>query len=132
MRLAAGALALACLCAACGKGEFRLSGTITLASSLQRRIPRDNAVLFVIARNRGGVPVAVQRIVNPQFPVKFVLRGEDLLMPDLPAGTPLEVAVEMNAHGQLGKPRAGDLSGRCPSTAYPGDWGVHIVIDDQL
>ncbi|MBI5239907.1 MAG: hypothetical protein HY926_05505 [Elusimicrobia bacterium] len=132
LALLAGALALAVLGGACRRGEFRLSGAVTIASALQRRAPRDNAVLFVIARNHGGVPVAVQRIVNPQFPVKFTLRTEDLLMPDLPPGAPLDVTVEMNTHGRLGQPQKGDLMGRYPSTAYPGDWRVHIVIDTQL
>ena len=72
-RVSALALALAAaLPAACGRGEFRLSGTVTIASALQHKSPRDNAVMFIIARNRGGVPVAMQRIVNPQFPVRFI------------------------------------------------------------
>lgn len=132
LALLAGALALAALGGACRRGEFRLSGTVTIAAALQRRAPRDNAVLFIIARNRGGVPVAMQRIVNPHFPVRFTLRPEDLLMPDLPADTPLVVSVEMNTHGKLGQPRPGDLAGRHPSPAYPGDWRVHIVINDRL
>jgi len=127
------ALALACLlAAACGRGEFRLSGTVTIASALQRKAPRDNAVMFIIARNRGGVPVAMQRIVNPQFPVKFILRSEDLIMPEVPTDTPLDIEVEMNTHGRLGQPQRGDLEGRHPSLVFPGERRVHIVVDRQL
>ncbi|MDD5627962.1 MAG: hypothetical protein PHU21_02780 [Elusimicrobia bacterium] len=129
----AGALALAAaLLAACGRGEFRLSGSVTIASALQRKAPRDNAVMFIIARNRGGVPVAVQRIVNPQFPVKFTFRSEDLIMPEVRPDTPLDIEVEMNAHGRLGQPQKGDLEGRHPSPVFPGERRVHIVIDRQV
>jgi hypothetical protein len=127
------ALALAFLLpAACGRGEFHLSGTVTIASAMQRKAPRDNAVMFIIVRNRGGVPVAMQRIVNPQFPVKFTFGPEDLIMPDVPADTPLEIEVEMNTHGRLGQPQRGDLEGRHPSPVFPGDWRIHIVVDRQI
>ena len=132
-RVSALALALAAaLPAACGRAEFRMSGTVTIASALQRKAPRDNAVMFIIAKNHGGVPVAVQRIVNPQFPVKFTLKPEDLIMPEVPADTPLDIEVEMNTHGKLGQPQRGDLGGRHPSPAYPGERRVHIVVDRQL
>ena len=132
-RLGALALALAAMLpAACGRGEFRLSGTVTIASAMQRKAPRDNAVMFIIARNRGGVPVALQRIVNPQFPVKFTFRKEDLIMPEVPADAPLDIEVEMNTHGRLGQPQRGDLEGRHPSPVFPGDWGIHIVVDRQI
>jgi hypothetical protein len=126
-------LALAAvLPAACGRGEFRLSGTVTIASALQRKAPRDNAVLFIIARNHGGVPVAMQRVVNPQFPVKFTLRSDDLIMPEVPADTPLDIEVEMNTHGRLGQPQRGDLEGRHPSPVFPGERRIHIVVDRQI
>ena len=123
---------VAALPAACGRGEFRLSGTVTIASALQRKAPRDNAVMFIIAKNLGGVPVAMQRIVNPQFPVKFNLGPDDLLVPQLPSDTPLDVEVEMNTHGEVGRPQRGDLAGRHPNPAHPGDRRLHIVVDRQI
>ena len=122
----------AALPAACGRGEFRLTGTVTIASALQRKAPRDNAVMFIIARNRGGLRVAVQRIVNPHFPVKFTFRSEDLIMPEVPADTPLDIEVEMNVHGRLGQPQRGDLEGRQPSPVFPGERRIHIVVDRQI
>jgi len=118
--------------AACSRGEFRLSGTVTIASALQHKAPRDNAVMFIIARNRGGVPVAMQRIVNPQFPVRFIFRSEDLIIPEVPADTPLDIEVEMNTHGRLGQPQRGDLEGRHPSPVFPGERRIHIVVDRQI
>jgi len=116
----------------CAKREFRLSGTVTIASVLQHRSHQSNAVMFIIAKNRGGVPLAVHRIVNPQFPVKFILGPDDLIVPDLPADTPLRLEVEMNGHGAVGAPVRGDLEGAHPNLVYPGDRRIHIVIDRQV
>jgi hypothetical protein len=118
--------------AGCAKREFHLSGTVTIASVLQRKAPRDNAVMFIIAKNRGDVPVAVHRIVNPRFPVKFTLGPEDLIVPDLPSDTALSIEVEMNTHGAAGKPVRGDLEGVHLNPVYPGDRRIHIVVDRQI
>ena len=126
------ALALPALLAGCGQREFSLSGTITIASVLQRRASRDNAVMFIVAKNRGGVPMAVHRIVNPQFPVKFIIGPEDLIVPELPADTPLRLEVEMNTHGTVGHPVRGDLRGAHPGLVYPGERHIHVVVDRQV
>jgi len=129
-------LALAALASAswagCGHREFHLSGTVTIASVLQRKVPRDNTVMFIIAKNRGDVPVAVQRIVNPHFPVKFILGPDDLIVPEPPSDMPLRIEVEMNMHGALGRPQPGDLQGRHLNLVYPGERRVHIVVDHQV
>lgn len=126
------ALAGAALLAGCAKREFRLCGSITIASVLQHKAPQGNAVMFIIAKNRGGVPMAVQRIVNPQFPVTFTITPADLIVPELPADTPLRIEVEMNSHGAVGKPLRGDLEGAHPNLVYPGDRRIHVVIDRQV
>jgi len=125
-------LAAAALSAGCARREFRLSGTVTVASILQHRLPQGNCVLFIVAKNQGDVPVAVQRIVNPQFPVKFSLGPDDLIIPDPPADTPLRIQVQMNSHGAVGTAKRGDLEGTHPNMAYPGDRRIHIVIDRQI
>ena len=123
-------LALAAF-AACAR-DFRVSGSITVATHLQGRLPKTNSVLFVIAKNAGGVPVAVHRIVNPQFPVDYVLTSQDLVVPDtLPSG-PLTLEVEMNTRGDVGTPAKGDLRGEHPDPISNGDRGVHVVIEKVL
>ncbi len=126
--LAASALALA----GCGRSEFFLSGTVTIASALQKRLPANNAVMFIVAKNDGDVPVAVHRIVNPQFPVRFSIEPADLIVPELPANTPLRIEVEMNSHGTVGKPVRGDLKGAQPAPVYPGENRIHVVVDRQV
>ncbi|NNN05809.1 MAG: hypothetical protein HKL90_07895, partial [Elusimicrobia bacterium] len=65
-RMLAPVLAAAAL-SACDllSGNFRLAGTVDLSPRLRARAPKQNAMLFVVAENAGGVPVAIERIVNP-------------------------------------------------------------------
>ena len=110
-------------------GDFRLSGTVHIAPGLKERAPRQNSMLFIVAKNAGGVPVAVHRVVNPVFPAPFRMGPEDLLVPAVRGQEPLSVSAEMNAHGQVGKPRPGDLETRAPAGAKPGDGGVRLTLD---
>lgn len=128
------AAALAVLAPASGcrlSREFRISGTITIAAHLQGRVPHANAVLFIVAKTRGGVPLAVRRIVNPQFPVSYALGPEDLLVPGTRPKEALRVEVQMNTHGNVGEPAKGDLEGAYRELVHPGQRGAHVVIDRQ-
>lgn len=131
MRKAALAAALGLLLCGCSR-EFQVSGTVTVASSLQGKTPKVNSVLFIIAKNPGGVPIAVRRIVNPQFPLDYALGVEDLIVPNVYPKDGLWLEVEMNAHGRVGKPVKGDVVGRCPDPVHSGQRNVHIVIDRQV
>jgi hypothetical protein len=127
-------LALALAAAALGgcnllTGDFSLSGTVDIAPRLRERAPKTNAMLFVVAENEGGVPVAVRRIVNPEFPAAFKMGPDDLLVPAVRRRERLKVHVEMNTHGDVGRPQSGDLSGDAHGIALAGDAGVKVVLD---
>jgi hypothetical protein len=127
-------LALALAAAALGgcnllTGDFSLSGTVDISPRLRDRAPKTNAMLFVVAENEGGVPVAVRRIVNPEFPAAFAMGSEDLLVPEVRRREPLKVHVEMNTHGDIGRPQSGDLEGDAPALSAPGAAGIRIVLD---
>jgi hypothetical protein len=110
-------------------GEFHLSGSVDVSPKLRARMPKENVMLFVIAENAGGVPVAVHRIVNPDFPAEFKMGPGDLLVPTVSRREPLQVHAEMNVHGDVGTPRPGDLEGVASETWHPGDAGVLVVLD---
>ena len=122
------AIALLATLAACTR-DFHLAGSITVAGHVQSRVPKTNSVLFIVAKNSGGVPVAVRRIVNPQFPVSYKLGPEDLIVPGQTPKGPLSLEVEMNTHGNVGAPVKGDLRGESPDKVTAGESGVHVVID---
>jgi hypothetical protein len=130
--LAAIALAAAAL-AACElfATDFRLSGTVDVAPRLRERAPKENAMLFIVAENAGGVPVAVHRIVNPEFPADFRMGPADLLIPALRRRESLKVHAEMNTHGDVGTPKPGDLEGDAKGEIFPGMSGVSVVLDRQ-
>jgi len=110
-------------------GDFRLSGTVDLAPGLHDRAPKTNAMLFVVAKNAGGVPVAVQRIVNPDFPAPFDMGPADLLVPAVRRREPLTVHAVLNTHGDIGAPRAGDFAGAAPGPIVSGARDVAIVLE---
>ena len=130
-RLAALALLAAGALSGCDllTGDFRLSGSVQIAPGLKERAPKTNSMLFIIAKNAGGVPVAVHRVVNPEFPAPFRMGPEDLLVPAVRGQEELRVSAEMNAHGQVGKPRPGDLETRTPASARPGGGGIWLTLD---
>ncbi|MEK7388899.1 MAG: hypothetical protein AAB036_04310 [Elusimicrobiota bacterium] len=113
-------------------GNFRLNGRVEIAPTLESRMPKTNSVLFIIARNAGGVPVAVHRIVNPQFPASFSMGPQDLLVPGIRSREPLTLSAQLNAHGNLGMPKPGDIEGRGMGPAYPGDRGAIVRLDKSL
>ena len=133
MRRAA-ALALAALLGGCEwlTGDFRLSGVVELAPQLAARAPRTNATLFVVARNAGGVPVAVHRIVNPEFPASFTMDAGDLLVPAIRRGEPLTLTARLNAHGNLDRPQPGDLEGGGAGTVRSGDRDARVRLEKSL
>ncbi|MHB0995793.1 MAG: c-type cytochrome biogenesis protein CcmI/CycH [Elusimicrobiales bacterium] len=89
---------------------FRISGTVSVAGPLLPSLPGPNSMLFVVAVNEGGVPVAVKKIINPVFPAEFEMTSSSLIMPDLLTRKVYLEAV-LNTHGQLGAPRRGGLKG---------------------
>jgi len=131
----AGFLALVCLAGACRpvfESHFRLQGVITASPQLQRKLERPDTVLFIVAMNAGGVPVAVKRILNPRLPLAYQLTEEDMVLPGPVWRGPLTVRVHVNTHGQAGIIVHGDLIGTNPGPVYSEDKNVNIVVDREV
>lgn len=130
-------LALALLAALAGcdwlTGDFRLTGVVEIEPLLEARAPKTNSVLFVIAKNSGGVPLAVHRIVNPEFPASFAMSPQDLLVPGIRRNERLTIVARLSAHGTLGAAKPGDIEGRSPEgAARPGQGGVKVRLEKAL
>lgn len=134
MRAAAALALLASLAGGCEwlTGDFHLEGVVQIAPVLEARVPKTNSVLFIIAKNAGGVPVAVHRVVNPDFPVPFKMSSQDLLVPGIRRNERLTIVARLNAHGVLSAPKPGDLEGRSTQPVRPGDHGVTVRLDKAL
>jgi len=107
---------------------FRVSGTVSVAQGLLPSLPGANSMLFVVARNEGGVPVAVKKIISPVFPAKFEMTSSNLIMPDLLTRR-IYLDALVNTHGQLGVLRRGDLKGARQDRVNFVSKGLEITLD---
>ncbi len=129
-RLCALIAALAVL--GCARSDFQFSGSITAPPPIQKLAERPNLVLYVVATNSGGVPVAVKKIVNPRLPIHYRITSDDLILPGETWDGPLTVTVVVNNHGKLGVLKRGDLRGTHRGLIRSGARHVDIVIDQKV
>lgn len=110
-----------------------VSGTITLTSGFERKVPAA-AILFLIARKGqgGGPPLAVKRIESPKFPLDFSLGPDDRMIQQMPFEGPLQLSARLDTDGNAMTREPGDLQGAAPGMHQPGDTGIAIVIDQVL
>lgn len=109
-----------------------VSGTVEIAEELEERVPR-GGVLFVIARSEGGgPPLAVKRIVDPEFPLAFEIGPADRMIEQMPFAGPLRLSARLDADGNATTRSAGDLQGSLEAPVEPGAEGVRIRIDETL
>ena len=107
-------------------------GTVEIADELRERVPR-GGVLFVIARSEGGgPPLAVKRVVDPEFPLDFEIGPGDRMIEQMPFAGPLRLSARLDADGNATTRNPGDLQGTVPGTLEPGARGVRVVLDEVL
>lgn len=109
---------------------FRASGTVSVRPDLLTSLPGANSMLFVVARNSGGVPVAVKKIINPVFPARFEMGPSSLIMPDLLTRR-IYLEAALNTHGQLGVSRRGDLKGELSAGVTITSKGIPLTLDTR-
>lgn len=104
-----------------------MTGTVTLAPSLQPRVaPTD--VLYVIARNaRTNTVVAVRREQDVRFPHPFQISAADQMMEGTAFTGPFDITARISRTGDA-IPGKGDLEGTVKGVAV-GARGVSITID---
>lgn len=110
---------------------FRVTGTIGISANLAPSMPGPNSMLFLVAQNEGGVPVAVKKVINPVFPLKFEMTPSNLIMPDL-LTRKLYLSAAMNTHGQLNSPRRGDLKGEVRAQVGFRQKGITFELDSAV
>jgi cytochrome c-type biogenesis protein CcmH len=108
-----------------------ISGTVRLAAEPSLPLP-EGAALFLIARTGSGPPLAVKRMVNPQFPVYYSLGPENLMFPGRPFTGQVDVSARMQVSGTVGPLQPGDLVGHYAGNPVTvGATGVDIVLTPQ-
>jgi tetratricopeptide (TPR) repeat protein len=108
-----------------------ISGTIRLAAAPAPPLPA-GAVLFIIARTDTGPPLAVKRVVHPQFPVHYTLGPEDVMVPGRAVTGQVQVSARVSASGTVGPVQSEDLVGHYASNPVAvGATDVDIVLTSR-
>jgi hypothetical protein len=116
------------LAAGCQWGKKpTISGIVNVSPALLGKLEQPNTVLLVVARNPGGVPVAVHQIISPKFPCPFALAAEDLILPDGWDG-PLTITAQMATHARTDGLPVPELEGTYPRAVQAGDASVRIFV----
>jgi hypothetical protein len=118
--------------AATGATSAAIEGTLELAPDLAGRVP-PGAVLYLIAKTvQGGPPLAVVRVVDPSFPMRFSIGPDDRMIQSMPFAGELMITVRVDADGNPMTRNPGDLQGASGAPNVPGDRGVTLLIDEVL
>jgi len=118
--------------AATGANSAAIEGTLELAPDLVGRVP-PGAVLYVVARTaQGGPPLAVVRVPNPSFPMRFSIGPDDRMNQSMPFAGELLITVRVDADGNAMTRNPGDLQGVSETPNVPGDRGITLLIDEVL
>jgi hypothetical protein len=91
-------------------------------------------VLFVIARPqgaRGGPPLAVLRIPNPDFPLEFSIGPENVMIPSMRFEGAISLSARLDADGNAMTRGAGDLSSVVQESLAPGTTGVQLLLSEK-
>jgi hypothetical protein len=115
-----------------GVASAAIEGTLELAPDLVGRVP-PGAVLYLIAKTaQGGPPLAVVRVADPSFPMRFSIGPDDRMSQSMPFAGELLISVRVDADGNAMTRNPGDLQGTSGTPNLPGDHGVTLLIDEVL
>lgn len=107
---------------------FNLSGSAEIPAELTERATKYNTMLFLVAKNDRGVPVAVKKIINPVFPLNFQMTQSDLILPDI-LTRKIFLEAFLNNHGELGVFKAGDIKGSVKPPLFIFSKKIRLIID---
>ncbi len=110
---------------------FKISGKIEVAPRLQKNALKPNTTCYVIAKNSSGIPVAIKKIVNPDFPLNFNITKKDLIIPDA-WKKPMHIEVYLNQHGEIGKLKAGDMFVKSTQEVKMFDKKINLTVSKMM
>jgi hypothetical protein len=112
------------------EAPFLISGRVEVADRLLKQATAANVSCSIIAKNEADVPVAIKRVVNPSFPMAFLIDKNDLLIDSFAGNIKLEV--QINAHGNLGILKAGDIFGTDEKFYTAGRKDIVLIADKMI
>lgn len=112
------------------KEGFNLSGRVEVTPRLIKAAQANNVSCSIIVKNEADVPVAIKRVINPQFPLEFAMDKNDLLIEGYEGN--LKVEVQINSHGKLGVLQSGDIFSETNRTFVSGQKNILLVADKMM
>jgi len=104
-----------------------IGGTISLAPELAGKVEAAG-VLYVIARNGPGPPLAVARLQVQSLPVRYQLSADNVMMPGMPFEGSMTITARLDRDGAVGPPQPGDVEGATSSAVAVGTQDADIVL----
>ena len=109
---------------------FNLAGKVEVSPRLLKSAQANNVSCSIIVKNEADVPVAIKRIINPEFPLEFSMDNKDLLIEGYQGN--LKVEVQINSHGKLGVLQSGDIFSEETKTYVSGQKDIVLVADKMM
>jgi len=110
------------------KQIFNISGEISIVTKNYNF--KYNNTLFIIVKNSKDIPIAIKKVINPTFPLKFNIKKENIIYPNLLTYN-LKVESILNSHGEIGKLKKGDFYSSIPQYSFIFSKNIKINIDSQ-
>lgn len=109
------------------------SGLVKLGEGLSEADVKPTDVLFIMARESqgGGLAgrlMAVKRLGQVQYPLRYEIGGQDVMVPGLPFAGPFIVTARLDRDGDPMTRGEDDLYGTFPAEVKAGQEGVHLVL----
>ena len=112
-----------------GPPEESVSGTIRMSANLPVKAWRTRTLFIIVEPEEGGLPLAVQRLVETRFPYKYVITKDDVMMRGQKFAGRVRVRARLDADGVPGPLVKGDFEGRAAGLVVVGAKNVDVVID---
>lgn len=112
-----------------GPPEESVSGTIRMSGKLPVAAWRTRTLFIIVEPEEGGLPLAVQRLVETRFPYQYVITKDDVMMRGQEFSGRVRVRARLDADGVPGPLVKGDYEGRAAGVVSVGAKNVDVVID---
>ena len=112
-----------------GPPKESVSGTIRMSSKLPVKAWRTRTLFVIVEPEEGGLPLAVQRLVETRFPYKYVITKDDVMMRGQKFAGRVRVRARLDADGVPGPLVKGDFEGKAVGLVAVGAKNVDVVID---
>lgn len=112
-----------------GPPKESISGTIRMSANLPVKAWRTRTLFIILEREGGGLPLAVQRLVETRFPYAYVITKDDVMMRGQKFAGRFRVRARLDADGVPGPLVKGDFEGRASGVVTVGAENVDVVID---